>query len=112
MPQVLDRLHLGEEPVASDVETPPIPFDGAADAAHHVVDLDHHHRVTAPDELVSRGKAGWTGSDDNDGIGEEGTVSVKGAVPVRGILPGARSVGLRMGRFHHGGTIGTSDREP
>ena len=47
VPQLLDLGHLGEEAVAAEVEAPAVAHDGAADAADHVVGLEHH-RVLAP----------------------------------------------------------------
>ena len=45
---VLDLLHLGEEAVAADVEAPAVALDGAADAADHVVGLEHLDRHAVP----------------------------------------------------------------
>ena len=43
-PEVVDRLDLGEEPVAADVEAPAVALDGAADPADDVVGLEHRRR--------------------------------------------------------------------
>jgi hypothetical protein len=66
VPEVLDRLHLGEEPVAADVEAPPVPLDGAADAPHHVVALEHRRHDARLRELVRGREAGGPGADDDD----------------------------------------------
>ena len=45
VPEVLDRLDLGEEAVAADVEAESLVLRGAGDAADDVVGFEHGHRV-------------------------------------------------------------------
>ncbi len=66
MPEVLDRLHLGEEAVAADVEAPAVALRGAADAADHVVGLEDGRGDAVLVELEGGGEAGRAGADDHD----------------------------------------------
>ena len=65
-PQVVDRLHLGEEPVAADVEAPAVAHGGAADAADDVVGLEHGRGHAPLGEHVRGGEPGGAGTDDHD----------------------------------------------
>ena len=65
VPQVRDRLHLGEEPVATDVEAPAVALRGLRDAADDVVGLEHGRRPTGLAQLVGRGETGGTRADDD-----------------------------------------------
>ncbi len=65
-PEVVDRLHLGEEPVPTDVEAPPVAHRGAADATHDRVGLEHRGGHAALRQHVGRGEAGRPRPDDDD----------------------------------------------
>ena len=65
-PEVVDRLHLGEEAVAADVEAPAVALRGAADAADDGVGLEDGRRHPALGEHVRRGEPGGPGADDDD----------------------------------------------
>ena len=65
-PQVVDRLHLREEPVATDVEAPAVAHRGAADAADDVVGLEHRGGDAPLGEHVGGGEPGGAGTDDHD----------------------------------------------
>ena len=82
VPEVLDRLHLGEEAVAADVEAPPVALDGAADAADHVVGLEDGGGDAELVELEGGGEAGGTGADDDDVARHVGDVTREGGVRV------------------------------
>jgi len=47
MPEVLDRLDLGEESGDPDVEAPAVALDRLADAPHHVGRLGDNDRLPA-----------------------------------------------------------------
>ncbi len=66
VPELLDGAHLGEEPVAADVEPPAVALDRPADPAHHLVSLDHHDRVTGGTQPMGGGQAGGASPDDDD----------------------------------------------
>ncbi len=68
MPEVLDRAHLGEEAVAADVEAPAVPFDGAADPAHHIVGFQDDDRIPVLHQLVGGGQSGRPGADHHDRV--------------------------------------------
>ncbi len=75
-PQVVDRLHLGEEPVATDVEAPAVAHRGTADPADDLLGLEHLRSDAPLRQHVGRGEAGRSGSDDDDvviGAGGLGT---------------------------------------
>ena len=85
-PEVVDRLHLGEEAVATDVEAPTVAFRGAADATDDRVALEHGRDHAPLGEHVGRGEPGGAGADDDDVVVGRGGVSR----PWRG---GGRGVG-------------------
>ena len=66
VPEVLDRLDLGEEAVAADVEAPAVALDGAGDAADHVVGLEDRGGDAVLVELEGGGEPGRAGADDHD----------------------------------------------
>jgi hypothetical protein len=80
VPERLDLADLGEEPVATDVEPPPVSLDGAADAADHAVGLEHRRPNADLPQLVGRGQARRTRADDDDGTGIAGPGGVRGIV--------------------------------
>ncbi len=63
MPQVLNGLHLGEEPVAADVKPPAVALGRTADAADDVVGLVHLDRSSSLGEPIGRREARWPGAD-------------------------------------------------
>ena len=63
VPERLDLGHLGEEPVAADVEAPALALGGAADAADHRVALDDGDGHLALHQLECGGETGRTCSD-------------------------------------------------
>src|SRR5205823_3592913 len=54
LPQLLDRLQLGEEAVASQVEAVALELNGLSDAAHHAVGLEDG----APDSTLAQNVGG------------------------------------------------------
>ena len=67
-PEIVDRLHLGEEAMTADVEAPAVALDGAADPADDRVGFEDRARVTRFRELVRGGEAGRTRSDDDHAV--------------------------------------------
>ncbi len=63
VPERLDLGHLGEEPVAADVEAPALALGGTADATDHGVALDDGDRHVALHQLERGGEPGRSGSD-------------------------------------------------
>ncbi len=55
-PQIVDGVHLGEEAVATEVETPPVTLDGPTDTADDVVGFEdrHRRRATRPSSARTR----------------------------------------------------------
>jgi len=77
VPQFLDGLDLGEEPVATDVETPPVTFDGARDATDDAVRLEDGRGDVVFCELIGGSEAGRPRPDDDDlGIGARISIAV------------------------------------
>ena len=66
MPEVFDRLHLGEEAVATDVEAPSVALHRSTDATDDVVCLEDDDGVAALDELIGRGQARGPCADDGN----------------------------------------------
>jgi hypothetical protein len=66
VPKVLNCAHLGKEPVAADVETPPVSFDGPRDPAHLVVGFQNSTDLAPPRQLESSCQARRSGADDDD----------------------------------------------
>ena len=67
MPERLDLGDLGEEAVPAQVEAPAVPHHGAADAAHHVVGLEHDGVLTPLGQQIGRRQAPGTRAGDDDG---------------------------------------------
>ena len=67
MPEGLDLGHLGEEAVAAQVEAPPVFDDGAADAADHVVGLEHQRLRPPLGQEIRRRQAARARAGDDDG---------------------------------------------
>ena len=63
VPERLDRPDLGEEPVPTDVEAPPVALHRPADPADDVIGLEHRYRGTGLGEQVRGGQAGRAGAD-------------------------------------------------
>ena len=57
VPQGLHLGDLGEEAVSAQVEAPAVPLHGAADAAHHVVGLEHDGVLTPLGQEIGRREA-------------------------------------------------------
>ncbi len=100
VPELLDGLHLGEEPVTPDIEAPALTLHGTADPAHYRVRLDHRDRVTPLHQLVGGGEAGWAGSDHQHRFGE-----------MKGTTPGGRYCRL-VGSGHGLGCLMVSRHLP
>src|SRR5581483_3784623 len=66
VPELLDRLDLGEEAMAADVEPPTVALDGPADTADDVVGLEHRDRLADFGQRVCRGESGGSGADHHD----------------------------------------------
>ncbi len=88
VPELLDRSHLGEEPVATDVEPPAVPLHGPADAPDHGVLLDHHHRVATLGQLSGRGEARRPSTDDDNRVTDRPVARLRGRL---GVLTDSRS---------------------
>ena len=56
VPEGLHLGNLGEETVAAQVEAPPVPDHGAADAAHHVIGLEHDRVLPPLGQEIGRGE--------------------------------------------------------
>ena len=67
VPEGLDLGHLGEEAVAAQVEAPAVAHDGAADAAHLVVGLEHDRLLPPFGQQVGRRQATGPRAGDDDG---------------------------------------------
>jgi hypothetical protein len=81
VPQGLDPVDLGEEPVAPDVEPVAVADDGAADAADRVVGLEDGAGDAGLGELVGGGQAGGAGADDHHPAGGRGRGVTHGLSP-------------------------------
>ena len=66
MPKILDSLHLGEEAVASDVESPPVALDRSAYPSDHVVGLEDHDGPRGLCQLVGSSQPGGSCSYHDD----------------------------------------------
>ncbi len=66
VPEVLDRSHLGEEPVTAEVEPPSVTLDRPADSPDHLIGLDDHDRISGRCEPMGGREAGRPGTDDHD----------------------------------------------
>src|SRR5690606_13491718 len=81
VPEGLHLGDLGEEPVAADVEPPPVALDGAGGAADLVGRLEHGAGTARLRQLVGGGEPGGAGSDDHHVAGDrQGRVDGTGVV--------------------------------
>ena len=66
VPELLHGLHLGEEPVPTDVETPTVALGGAGYPAHFVVCLQHGAGLAQAPQFEGGGETGRSRPDDDD----------------------------------------------
>ena len=63
VPEVSHRLHLREEAMSADVETPAVAGRGSADPAYDVVGFEHRGGASVPAEPVGRGESSRSRAD-------------------------------------------------
>ena len=69
MPEFFNFLHLGEETVPTNIKSPTISLNRAADTTDDAVAFLHDDRATALYNFVRGGEACGATADDDDGIG-------------------------------------------